>query len=226
MNKTRTPQQQQLVNQLVEQFNIEGDKILFLNNSNPLEPWLNYDALESIARQSGKFRDIEEHYITYIEPLRQVVHSATVVDPEGRSYVRSGVAKLGETLEGEGNIDELDEHKLAAARALNAALRAAGFNPLRAGSVVLDLKLPPREHAAADEADSRRNDLARIHMLAAQKSLIVPSQDDPSRNDLTGYRDFLREHFDGATTTAGMGAADRARVINALTEYDPIAAAA
>jgi len=221
-NNIRTPVQQEIVKKLVENFGIDGTRVLFLNPDDHSDPWLNSKALLTIARQSGDFKQVATTYSEYIPLLKQIVWSSTVVDQHDRGYTRSGVATIGEKLP---NQEIPDEHDLAGSRALRAALDDAGFDVTKAAPAVLNLNLPPNEHAVAQEAECRRADLARIHILATQKGLIVPSQDDPSRNDLAGYRDFLQHNF-GINTTAGMGPADRARVINALTEYDPIAAAA
>ncbi len=215
MTKTRTAAQQAVVDRLVQNFNIAGDKVQFLNDADPLEPWLNSKALIAIARQSGEFQQIAESFSEFIPGLDQIVHTATIVDPKGRGYTRSGVAKLGERLPNE---EVADEHDLAAARALRSALDDAGFDVTKVAPV-LDLKLPPGEHAEAHERATRLNDLKRIHMIAAEKGLILPFEDDPAKNDASPYREWLAKHFQ-VNTTAAMGPADRARVINALMEYE------
>jgi hypothetical protein len=209
----RTPAQLQVVQQLVGAFNIQPERILFLNRQDPTDPWIPYDQLVAIARQSGEFKTISETYCEYIPELQQLIHSATVIDPDGRSYIRSGAATIGEKLPNE----ELpDEHSLAASRALKHALDAAGFNPVKAAPV-LDLKLQPEEHAIADQAESRREDLRQIHTLAREKGLIVPFDEDPTQNDLSAYRDFLKSNF-GTNTSADMGPSLRAQLINALRQ--------
>jgi hypothetical protein len=208
---TRTPMQQAVVDQLVRNFNIQGDRVLFLSRQDPIDPWIPYDQLVAIARQSGRFQSIAESYVEYISDLKQLIHSATVIDPDGRSYIRSGAATIGEKLPNE---EIPDEHALAAARALKAALDAAGFNPVKAAPI-LDLNLQPKEHEVADQAESRRQDLKTIHALAEQKGLIVPLDEDASQKDFTAYRGFLETNF-GTKTTVSMGPSDRARVINAL----------
>lgn len=212
----RTPEQQAVVAMLAKNFQIEPEKILFLKREKPLEPWLNYEALTSIARKSGRFRGLSEHFSTYIQELKQLVHSATVIDSDGFQYTRSGAARLGETL-AEG--DEPDEHSLAAARALRLALDSAGFDPMKAASVVpLELNLNHQEHAIRDEAASRLKDLRQIHSMAAQKGLIRPSDEDPAKNDMTRYRQWLAENFNGVGSAVGFTPASRAIAINMLRE--------
>ena len=211
-----TENQRKVIEQLTTRFNIDPDQIKFLNPDRPDEPWLSAEALITIARQSGNFRTIEEEFSQYIQPLHQVVHIATVIDHEGRVYRRTGVATIGESVPGRG---EPDEHALAASRALAAALRAAGFHPLRPGTVVqidavrrLAEATPPAPVSTDDSAQLRNIDLRQIHMLAQKKGLI---RDLGGRKDMSGYRAWLMETF-GVETAAALNETERASAINAL----------
>lgn len=207
----RTAKQQEIAEQLARELDIDAERILFLNERNPAEPWLNAEALTTIARRSGMFREIDESFSQYVTALDQVIHTATVVDAEDRRYTRTGVATRGER-------SEIDDHGLAAGRAISAALTAAGFNPLRPGAVVsLESK---RESGGSisdqvDEARLRTKDLKQIHMLGVQKGLItlLPG----GGRDLTKYRDLLGEKF-GVRSAGAMDAETRASVINYLQQ--------
>jgi hypothetical protein len=127
-----------VIEALSARFEIDPERVLFLDAEKPDKPWLSAEVLISIARQSGKFQEIEEGFDQYIPaPLNQVVHYGRVVDESGKVWRRSGVATVGEM---PGNLyrggRNPDGHQLAAARALGAALDGAGFNPLKAGAVV------------------------------------------------------------------------------------------
>jgi hypothetical protein len=216
--RQRTPEQQQIARLLVERWNLDPDKILFLKNGKPTEPWLNYDALTVIARGSGRFRSLSEHFSTFVPGLNHIVYSATVVDKDDFGYTRSGAASLGETLDGE----EVNTHDLAATRALRKALDSAGFDVVKASSVVaIDLNLPKDEQAVQDETNSRLKDLRTIHMIAGRKGLIVPAEDDPAHNDMTAYRNWLKENF-GVITSAGLSPANRAIAINLLRQLPDV----
>src|SRR4051794_23481623 len=115
METTRTTKQQAIAEKLAEQLGIDAERVLFLNRERPEEPWLNAEALITVARQAGDFQAIEEAFNQYISGLNQIVHTSTVIDKTGRSFTRSGVATIGES-------EEISDHELAAGRAVSKAL--------------------------------------------------------------------------------------------------------
>jgi hypothetical protein len=207
-SQQRTITQQGVAEKLAREFDIDPERILFLNPEKPEEPWLSAEALVTIARQSGNFQAIDEGYDQFIAPLNQVVHHATVTDKEGRVYTRSGVATIGER-------QDIDDHALAAGRAVGAALTAAGFNPLRPGAVVSINARPHVGAALGEEANSRNTDLKRIHALAEEKGLIRRGPNDSI--DRTGYRAFLLTNFN-TTTAVSLDETQRASLINAIEQ--------
>jgi hypothetical protein len=212
----RTPQQTKIVEALVERFKIDGSRVLFLNPQWPLEPWLPGKTLAAIARQSGKFKVIrvEHERVLEVGSQRQVISQGTVVDLDDRVYSLPGVATMGEKLpETEEVADAWD---LADARALRSTLDLAGFDPVDPSSVVpLNGKdSAPRDPEAA-EAEARVNDVARIHILAAEKGLIVGK-------DYSKYRKFLAENYEGAVSVTGFDPVKRKSVIAALERYVPV----
>jgi hypothetical protein len=211
---TRTNKQQSIAEKLAAQHNIDADRILFLNEQKPEEAWLPAESLITIARQSEMFLNIVEGFDQYIAELKQIVHTATVVNTAGRSFARTGVATVDER-------EDIDDHSLAAGRAVSAALTAAGFNPLRPGSLVAvgsqQAAQTPASSAQADEAASRNSDLRRIHALAAEKGLIIPLSG--GLWDRMGYRQFLKQHYQ-THTAANFDPIQRASLINALERLE------
>jgi hypothetical protein len=200
--------QQEIAKRIAEQFSIDAERVYFLKPDKPEEPWLPAESLTTIARQSGNFQAIEDRFDQFIPQLNQVVYSATVVDKDDRHFTRGGVATIGEH-------KELDEHALASGRAVSAALTAAGFNPLRPGSIVeLNLKLSGQGQQAVDEAQLRTQDLKTIHLLAVKRGLIkmLPG----NVRDAVAYRRMLKAKFD-VTSTVNLDATRRASLINFLT---------
>jgi len=207
---TRTKQQQAIAEDLARRLQIDGERILFLNSRDKEEPWLPPEALTTIARLSDRFKHLDEGFQEFIPPLNQVVHHATFIDCEGNTFGRSGVATVGA-------FADLDAHIIAAGRAISAALTSGGINPLRPGSVVtLSTEKGGPNFISPELAatESSRSDLARIHILAKEKGLIVGK-------DYSGYRNFLRQKYDGAVSVAGFDQLQRKSVIEALERFDP-----
>src|SRR2546423_7681002 len=118
-----------LLSQLHDRFGIDPNRVLFFK---PGEPWLPSEELIAIARQADVFQSIHESFDQDIPSLSQVAHTAMVTDKMGRTFSRSGVATIGEMIEGK----EGDAHDLAASRALRNAMGAAGFNPFPVGAAI------------------------------------------------------------------------------------------
>lgn len=208
MKTARTDNQQRIADQLAKEFEIDGDRVLFLNEDKPEEPWLSAEALVTIARRTDNFNGIDEGFDQFIPQLNQIVHRATVTDKAGRVYTRSGVATVGER-------QDIDDHALAAGRAVSAALTAAGFNPLRPGAVVSLGARPQQESATqGDEINARNLDLKRIHAIAERKGLI---RQNGNVVDRAAYRAFLLANFK-VTTAATFDQTQRASLINLLEQ--------
>jgi hypothetical protein len=207
-------QQAAIAADLARQYGIDRERIYFLNNRKPLEYWIPPDQLTVAARAVGGFQSLDERFDRFEEKLNQVFHIATVVDEQGRTFVRSGVATIGErTLAG----DDFDEHQLAGGRAISAALTAAGCNPFKGGEQALK---PVATFADANEGSGKapvarqehNHDMAQIHILASQAGLITR---DGGFVDASQYRAWLLENFN-ITTSVQADQATRAGIINAL----------
>lgn len=209
----RTTAQQKVVDQIVTRFGIDGSKVLFLNSAKPNEPWLRAKLMAAMARQSGKFKAIRVEVEPPIPQHDQVVCQGTVVDLDDHIYSLPGVATRGEKIaETE---EEVSEYDLAESRALRSTLELAGFDPLDPTSVVPlgDFNPGPRDPVVA-EVESRRADLARIHILGEERGLI-------DGKDYSGYRKFLYDHYNKAKTAADFDALQRKSLIEALERYVP-----
>jgi hypothetical protein len=234
--RTFTAAQLAVIGQITSSYDIDAERIRFLNEGRPNDPWFPPDVLMSMARQSGKFQSIAERHDQFIPPpLNQVVHQATVIDDHDRLYTRSGAATVGEKLS---NGEEIDAHVLAGGRALSATLTAAGFHPLRAASVLnvqsprskvqgqaershtqrLDAGLAPRV-SKDDAVHSRLRDLKRIHAIAMAKGLI---RCEGGLRDLTLYRRQLAEWYEGATSAVNFDPIQRASLIQALARLPDV----
>jgi hypothetical protein len=207
---------------IARQYGIDSERVYFLSERKPLDPWIPPDQLMTITRQVGGFQRIEEQFDTFIAALNQIVHRAVVIDEQGRAFVRSGVATLGEkTPAGV----ELDEHQLAGGRALSAAITAAGCNPFKTNankpgkpSIEMADDLPEQDGPYQREAD-----LALIHQLAEDAGLIFPDEESGRRN-VEQYRRWVRETCkgmglgDNVTSVARLDQKQRACIIAALRQ--------
>jgi hypothetical protein len=212
-----TDRQRGVARDLAKALNIDGDRIRFLNPDKPEEPWLPPEALVTIARQSPRFKTLDEGYQEFIQQLRQVVHHATFIDVDGRTFGRCGVATIDEDA-------DIDAHVIAAGRAISAALNTGGINPLRPGATVapVDLgSLPLSSSADANELIARRGDLARIHILAKQKGLIIEGAGVNGAESTKKYKDQLEAWY-GVRSAYGFSPEQRASLIEALSRLpDP-----
>lgn len=205
-NEIKSAKQQEILNELNQNFGLNPERILFINPRDQNEPWIAPDELESIARQIGGFKHISVMHDKYIIETHQVVYTATVEDKNSVSFTRPGVAMVGEN-------SDIDHDTLAHGRALGAALRAAGFHPYKSGSVVDFGQMKQQiETKREGETDLRGSDLKQIHALAIEKKLIV-------NGNYTAYRMWLMANF-SVNTTVHMDEHDRARVINKLRVYE------
>lgn len=213
---TLSSAQMQIIRNLHQQFDIDPGRVYFIGKG---EPWLPADVLSAIGRATGKIKSIDEDYKEFIPQRNQVVHKAIVVDVNDNVYGRSGVATIGETLPDMEAGEEVDEHDLAASRAIVKALNLAGVNPFKSGSIVSldDRRQQPAgprtvEEARIAEAASRTNDLARIHMLAADAGMIESSI---AKGGDRKYRDWLLANYK-VHSAAELNETERASVVAAL----------
>ena len=220
------PEQQRNLDRLRLGFDLSQaavNRCRFFDNAN--EPWIPPDVLQGIANDIGTFSFIGIEFSQYVRELEQHIWTATVVDDKGRTFVRPGVATIGEESGAgeDGSGLNIDAHLLAQGRALQAALSAAGFHPFkpayRGGKKAQDVPSHtgqrPTERDVelqrrADESALRGKDLRQIHALAEECGLMIGS-------DRRNYRRWLVANYN-VKTAALMTAGERASVINALSQ--------
>lgn len=215
MTTAYSPEQQRIASELSAQFGFPPDMVHFLNKKKPTYPWLSADALLAIARATPTVKSIAEQFQDYIGELSQVLHIATVILDDGRSFSRTGVARIGEKLP-DGS-DDWDEHYLAASRALRSTLDAAGIDPTKRPDAMRPVAQFAAEKTASTDAGlaaaEMKRDLARIHILAVEAGLIVRGQNAGD----SAYRQFLRDRF-RVDSALNLDPAGRQSLINALEQ--------
>lgn len=180
----------------------------------------------AIARRTNQFSSIDAEFSSHVPSLNQLVYKGTVIDLDGRSITRTGVATIGEKPNGE----EMDPHKLAENRSLSQALDDFGFNPFKTNFVAVmafTSRIPkdpemtgadpvgkaPVSRYVSPEAQRRKDDLAIIHQLAEEKGLMIKL--NSGGWDTVSYRDWLERKF-GVRSAATLDQDTRAQVINKL----------
>lgn len=227
-NKTIQPTERQRAQlaQLQKNFGLSPediDRCLYFSEAQE-RPYIPPDLLIGIARSTGQFQAIDPEFSTYVRGLEQIIYKATVVDQDGRSITRVGVATIGER---PGGI-EMDTHKLAEGRALNSVLADAGFNPFRSNSLAgiilaglakaaVDEKLAAEHRQITTDAERRTKDLGRIKMLAREKGLVIKLSSSGVESD-EPYREWLSTNFK-TRTAVNLTPEERQQVINKLRLY-------
>jgi hypothetical protein len=192
--------------EIAAKFGIDKDRILFLNDADPLDAWIPPDELLSFARRTESFLELEVSFHQWVPGLNLVCYQATVINNDNKIFRMTGAAKLTEA-----HADGPDEHAIASGRALGAALRAAGFHPLKSGSALEGKKQSSTTYA--DEAGVRTNQLSQIHVLAEKAGLIINVPGE--RKNMDTYRAWLTELF-GTPTAAVLSEPERTMAIAEL----------
>jgi len=214
-------EQAKIADTIAQQFDIDRERIYFLNERKPLEFWVPPDQTLKAARQVGGFKRVEELEASFIPPpLNQIIHRALVENNDGVQFVRIGVATIGsKTPQGV----EMDPHQLAGGHPILAALTDAGCNPFK----VTPAKRPSiaSVEAVGDSDDDspyqRDRDLAAIHALAEQCDMVFWDQGAGRKNDKR-YRAFIKEIAkemglgENVTSVVRFNQQQRATVIEAL----------
>jgi len=215
-----------MLNELQQVYGINPNDVLRLDG----KPWLSSEQLATIARKAGGFVSIDVDFKEYVPDLKQVLWVASLIDNEGRTYRRTGVATIGEKLPSGQDVSPND---LAASRALRSALTMAGYDVFKGGTVVnlspevakrlANYKPQPSDIRFVQEPNEvvqvpdwpglRRNFLAELHALAQEVGLITIGEDN--KPNLSAYRDWLLEEFD-VNSSASFDEAEFAQAINKL----------
>lgn len=191
---TWSKEQNDLANELIGEYGIERSQISFDSRSGQLI--LDFEALQVMAHAlcpdvlEDKIEihklDGENNY--YICTATLHVDNDT---PAGKLVIRPGAAILGEILsETESVMRPPQAISLAAARAYRSALRAIGFDPLRAHRQRLSGQ-PVTLNDEFEQADKLRKEL---HALASDLGFI-------QGKDRSAYRELLRVMYGGRTSS-------------------------
>jgi hypothetical protein len=194
-----TAEQLAIVNEFRDSYGIEAGQISF--DGAGATPIFDYEALSLLASSLGDFRDI----LTSIDQLDYAHDLAscncTITLPNGYTRTMFGSARVGQTMHDGRTLANIDDAlTLASYRALRRALRAVGFDPLRAHRQRQAGQEITAQPIGADEI--RNRELAQIHILAAELGW-------SARGDDSRYRQMIGLFFPGHTSAATLSDAQR-----------------
>lgn len=184
-NKPQTilsDQQKKLVQDLVSSYDIAPSEIVFFAGED--RPTLGYEASCVMANILLGLRDIE------IEPtISQFADSVTLkcrlILADGSSRSSFGVANVNELVDGE-RMSEQQIVALASGRAIRNTLRTAGIDLIK---IHLSQGKDNTAEFTGPDRDARTTQLAEVHLLGKEISLITAS------GDKTAWRSFLQSRY-------------------------------
>ncbi|MGE0133286.1 MAG: hypothetical protein AB7U82_34850 [Blastocatellales bacterium] len=187
---TWTKEQLDLAKELTTEYGIDPAQISFDAKTGQLI--LEFEALQAMAHTlcPGMVTDQIEIHKNDAEAGYHICNA--ILDlANGKRVIRPGVAIIGEELgDGEAVLRLPQAISLASARAYRSALRAIGFDPLRAHRQRTTGQQPTLEDGT-ERADALRREL---HAVATELGLI-------NGKDKTAYREMMRVMYDGRTSS-------------------------
>lgn len=212
-----TLNQTELVREFVATYDISPDHISF-DGENPT-PIFHHEALATIAGRLLDFTSLS------VSPTRieetYAMAKATLTLESGRTVTNFGYCSKGETLSGDKRVEDIPTAlDVARVRALRAALRMIGFDPVRAHNARAATEVKT-EAATVDgvpngaaplgfpDADPRTKDLRFIHAMATELGYI-------NGNDTREYRRQIGIYFPGCTSAGELSDRERAQFIAIL----------
>lgn len=212
-----TDEQQRIAAEFAINYQIDMSQISF-EGDNP-EPIFDYEALNLLRLQLSDIQTTDSEIAERNMQLGIVTVRCTAVLPDGRSASDLGSAQFatyddeskqqlteGEVMPDGTRIENmLQAQNVALARALRRALRAVGFNPVRARNQFLQTGKP----TFADIDQEFQSPIGKeIHKLAADWGHIVGK-------DKTGYQDFIEGIFgNGKRSTLDLNDIEKSQLAN------------
>ncbi len=178
-----------LVAELCETYDLSPGQITFNSIG---EPVLNFDALQVMTHTLCTQIKYDEVSPNNIEQARKFVScTARLTLKDGREITRVDIAQMGERIGTEDSIESVPQAiNVASARAYRKALRAIGFNAIRAHYQAKQGNAFAAEVESEDDSKDRRE----LHALAAELGYI-------KGNDRNLYRDLLRTMYNGKVSS-------------------------
>lgn len=205
-----TAEQRSLADEFLVEYGIEPEQIAFADAE--LNPIFDFDALFFLANRLGDFWDISIEAGDVDHERGYCTSHCCIMLGDSRTRKMFGSAFVGEVMPGNRLIQTIGEALVVSrARALRGALRAVGFDPVRAhlqrDQVVGGAELPGL-------SEPRRALERQAHLLGEKLGYIVRPAGRPA--DKTEWREFMAMVFHGKTSMAELTDEEQAQWVNTL----------
>lgn len=200
-----TGEQQRLVDAFVENYNIEPSQISF--EKDKIEPILDFEALSVVVTSLAEFKSLDASEVVYDQNEGEAKAFCAIVLPNDRTIRMSNYAILGEPLPDGTTIDSRRQcESIARARAVRTAIRAAGFNILRAHREFLHGDLRTLSVVTADPRENLRKE---VQALAHEVGL-------KSGKERADWEEYLGANFGGRTSSSDLSDDEMCRLAVSL----------
>lgn len=206
-----TEEQRSLADEFLIEYGIEPTQINF--GDDQLNPIFDFDALFYLANRLGDFWDIGIEAGDVDQERGYCTSHCCISLADGRTRKMFGSAFIGEPMPGARNVQTVSEALvISRARALRGALRAVGFDPLRAHLQ------RGRSDAGDDEFDDyespRRLMERQAHLLGEKLGYIVRPHGAPA--DKSEWREFMAMLFHGKTSMSELTDDEQSQWVSTL----------
>jgi hypothetical protein len=211
-----SPEKKQLIDELVREYGIEPDDVIFFNDDP--KPFFSYEATCAMANHLTDIQEIE------IEPIEcaftdSISLRCSLVLPDGRRRSAVGVANRSEQIDGAPATPQ-QTYQLASSRAIRNALRAAGIDLYRLHRARHHNAAVATQSSDAIEFQLRKTLLAQVHLLGQELGLISKA---PAGYNKTAWVRMLHERYgtDSAQYLSNDSLADLAAYLRSLRNVSP-----
>lgn len=205
-----TEEQRSLADEFLVEYGIEPEQIAFTDTE--LNPIFDFDALFFLANRLGDFWDISIEAGDVDHERGYCTSHCCIMLGDSRTRKMFGSAFIGETMPGNRLVQTIGEALvISRARALRGALRAVGFDPVRAH---LQRDQPSDGVDLTGSPEPRRALERQAHLLGEKLGYIVRPAGAPA--DKTEWREFMAMLFHGKTSMSELTDEEQSQWVSTL----------
>ncbi len=205
-----TAEQRSLADEFLVEYGIEPEQIAFADAE--LNPIFDFDALFFLANRLGDFWDISIEAGDVDHERGYCTSHCCIMLGDSRTRKMFGSAFVGETMPGNRLVQTIGEALvISRARALRGALRAVGFDPVRAH---LQRDQTGEGVQLNGSSEPRRSLERQAHLLGEKLGYIVRPAGAPA--DKTEWREFMAMLFHGKTSMSELTDEEQSQWVSTL----------